>query len=107
MQAEMIVTNAKVLTMDEGRPRAEAVALAGGRILAVGDAAEVEALAGPGTPVIDAGRADAVAGVRRKPPAPGAGRQRADAVATGRRGGVRGAGGGVPGLCGGPRGCRC
>jgi predicted amidohydrolase YtcJ len=55
MQAELIVTNAKVLTMDEGCPRAEAVALAGGRVLAVGSRAEVEALAGPGTKVVDAG----------------------------------------------------
>lgn len=53
--AEMIITNAKVLTMDEGSPRAEAVALAGGRILAVGARAEVEALAGPGCRVVDAG----------------------------------------------------
>ena len=55
MVAEMIITNAKVLTMDEARPRAEAVALAGGRILAVGSRAEVEALAGPGCRVVDAG----------------------------------------------------
>ncbi|MEZ5796954.1 MAG: amidohydrolase [Paracoccaceae bacterium] len=55
MQAETIVTNAKVLTMDPERPRAEAVAMAGGRILAVGSAAEVGALAGPQTRVIDAG----------------------------------------------------
>ena len=55
MQAEMILTNAKVLTMDESRPRAEAVALGGGRILAVGSRAEVEALAGPDTRVVDAG----------------------------------------------------
>ncbi len=55
MQPEMIITNAKVLTMDEGRPRAEAVAFAGGRILAVGSRAEVEALAGQGTRVVDAG----------------------------------------------------
>ena len=55
MQAEMIVTNAKVLTMDSSQPRAEAVALAGGRILAVGGRAEIEALAGPGTKLIDAG----------------------------------------------------
>jgi predicted amidohydrolase YtcJ len=54
MAAEIIITNAKVLTMDEGHPRAEAVALAGGRILAVGNRAEVEALAGPGAHVIDA-----------------------------------------------------
>jgi len=53
--AEMIITNAKVLTMDEGRPRAEAVALGGGRILAVGSRGEVEALAGPGVRVVDAG----------------------------------------------------
>jgi hypothetical protein len=46
VKAEMIITNAKVLTMDEERPRAEAVALAGGRILAVGSREEVEALAG-------------------------------------------------------------
>jgi predicted amidohydrolase YtcJ len=55
MTPEMILTNARVLTMDGTRPRAEAVALAGGRILAVGGRAEVEALAGPGTRLIDAG----------------------------------------------------
>jgi predicted amidohydrolase YtcJ len=55
MSAEMIVTNARVLTMDPGRPRAEAVAVAGGRILAVGSRAEVAALAGPSTRVVDAG----------------------------------------------------
>ena len=55
MGAEMIVTNARVLTMDPKRPRAEAVALAAGKVLAVGSRAEVEALAGPGCRVIDAG----------------------------------------------------
>ena len=55
MQAEMIITNAKVLTMDPAHPRAEAVALGGGRILAVGSRAEVEALAGPGCKVMDVG----------------------------------------------------
>jgi predicted amidohydrolase YtcJ len=54
MSAEMIITNARVLTMDDRQPRAEAVALAGGRILAVGSAEEVEALAGPGCRVLDA-----------------------------------------------------
>lgn len=53
MQAELIVTNARVLTMDPARPRAEAVAVAGGIILAVGSRAEVEGLAGPQTQVID------------------------------------------------------
>ncbi|MDZ4277091.1 MAG: amidohydrolase [Erythrobacter sp.] len=55
MAVEMIVTNARVLTMDAGRPRAEAVAVAGGKIVAVGSAAEVASLAGPETRVIDAG----------------------------------------------------
>jgi predicted amidohydrolase YtcJ len=52
--AEMIITNARVLTMDEARPRAEAVALGGGRILAVGSKSEIAALAGPATRVVDA-----------------------------------------------------
>jgi predicted amidohydrolase YtcJ len=55
MNVDMILTNAKVLTMDEARPRAEAVALASGKIVAVGSADEVAALAGPATKVIDAG----------------------------------------------------
>jgi hypothetical protein len=53
MTADLIVTNARVLTMDRGRPRAEAVALEGGLIRAVGGRAEVERLAGPATRVID------------------------------------------------------
>ena len=51
----MIITNAKVLTMDEGAPRAEAVAVAGGQIIAVGSADEVGKLIGAATKVIDAG----------------------------------------------------
>ena len=55
MAVDMIITGARVLTMDEGRPRAEAVAVAGGRIVAVGTDAEVTALAGPETQVVQAG----------------------------------------------------
>ena len=55
MQADLIVTNAKVLTMDAGHPRAEAVAVRAGRVQAVGTAAGIAALAGPETRVIDAG----------------------------------------------------
>ena len=55
MAADMIITNAKVLTMDEDHPRAEAVALAGGRILAAGSRADIEALILPGCKVVDAG----------------------------------------------------
>jgi predicted amidohydrolase YtcJ len=52
--AELIILNAQVLTMDVASPRAEAVALQGNRILAVGDSATLHALAGPDTRIIDA-----------------------------------------------------
>lgn len=54
MTPDLIITNARALTMDPDRPRAEAVAIGGGRILAVGSRIEVERLAGPDTRVIDA-----------------------------------------------------
>lgn len=53
--ADLILTHAHVLTMDPAHPRAEAVAIAGAQILAVGSTAEIAALAGPGTRIIDAG----------------------------------------------------
>ncbi|WP_181704911.1 amidohydrolase [Chthonobacter rhizosphaerae] len=49
MTADLIITDARVLTLDPDRPRAEAVAVKDGRILAVGSTGEVLALAGPGT----------------------------------------------------------
>ena len=55
MPVDLIVTHARVLTMDKDRPRAEAVACDGGQIVAVGAAGEIAALAGPETRVIDAG----------------------------------------------------
>jgi len=54
MHGDLILTNARVLTMDPAYPRAEAVAIRDGRILAVGTAPGVAALAGPDTRVIDA-----------------------------------------------------
>ncbi|AGT10908.1 amidohydrolase [Paracoccus aminophilus] len=52
--ADLILTHARVLTMDPDRPRAEAVAVAAGKILAVGTAAEIAAFAGPETRIIAA-----------------------------------------------------
>lgn len=52
--ADIIILNARVLTLDEDRPRAEAVALADGHILAVGTAAQMEPFRGADTKVIDA-----------------------------------------------------
>jgi predicted amidohydrolase YtcJ len=52
--AEIIIVNACVLTLDDDNPRAEAVALADGLVLAVGGRSEIETLKGEGTQVIDA-----------------------------------------------------
>ncbi len=51
--ADLVLTGGTVMTMAPEQPRAEAVAVRGGRIAAVGSAAEVGALIGPGTKVID------------------------------------------------------
>jgi predicted amidohydrolase YtcJ len=47
--AEAIYSGGPILTMVDARPVAEAVAVRGGRIVAVGSRAEVEATRGPGT----------------------------------------------------------
>lgn len=52
--ADLIVTNAKVWTVDKVRPQAEAFAVVGDRIVAVGSAAEMDAWHGPQTKVVDA-----------------------------------------------------
>jgi predicted amidohydrolase YtcJ len=52
--ADLIITNAKVWTVDKTRPRAEALAVLGERIVAVGSAAEMDAWHGPETKVLDA-----------------------------------------------------
>src|SRR5438477_4460484 len=54
--ATLIVTNAAVYTVDKQHPKAEAVAVIGDRIVAVGSSAEIELWRGAGTKVIDAGR---------------------------------------------------
>ena len=53
--ATLIVTNAAVYTVDKQRRKAEAVAVIGDRIVAVGSHAEIELWRGPETKVIDAG----------------------------------------------------
>jgi predicted amidohydrolase YtcJ len=53
--ADLIITNAKVWTVDKANPTAQAVAVLGDRIVAVGSKADVESLRGPATKVIDAG----------------------------------------------------
>jgi len=52
--ADLVFTNAKVWTVDDRMPSAEAVAVIGERIVAVGSAKDIEAWRGPSTRVIDA-----------------------------------------------------
>ncbi len=61
---DRILVNGVVHTMDETRPRAEAVAMTGGRITAVGSTAEVLASKGPQTEVIDLRGATVVPGLK-------------------------------------------
>ena len=52
--ADLIITNARLLTMNKANLRAESLAIAGNRILAVGSNADMKALKGSHTRVIDA-----------------------------------------------------
>ena len=51
-KAELLVVGS-VITMNEAQPRAEAVAVAGGRILAVGSRSDLESFVGPGTTTVE------------------------------------------------------
>jgi predicted amidohydrolase YtcJ len=53
--ADLVVKNARIWTVDEARPEAQALAVLGGRIVAVGADADVLAWAGARTKVVDAG----------------------------------------------------
>ncbi len=52
--ADVIITNAKIWTVDKAHPQAEAVAVLGDRIIAVGTSAEIDTWHGPQTKVFDA-----------------------------------------------------
>ena len=53
--ADLVIRHARVLTLDAGSQIAQAVAIRGDRILAVGTDDEIQRLIGPGTKTIDAG----------------------------------------------------
>lgn len=53
--ADLIITHAKVWSVDKAHPSAQAVAVLGDRIVAVGSAADVDAWRGPHTHVLNAG----------------------------------------------------
>jgi predicted amidohydrolase YtcJ len=60
--ADIIVVNANVCTVDPKRPRAQAFAIRGGRFIAVGSTVDIRALAGKETQVFDAQRMTIVPG---------------------------------------------
>lgn len=54
LSADLVIVNANVRTLDKARPLAEALAVYGNRIAAVGTSAEIRRLAGAKTRIIDA-----------------------------------------------------
>ena len=53
MQADLLLFNGRVYTMDPAQPRAQALAIAGNQILAVGSDVELRPLLGPGGSALD------------------------------------------------------
>ena len=60
--SSLVVTNARVITVDPRNPRVEAFAVANGRFTAVGSNAEIRTLVQPGVPTWDAAGATIVPG---------------------------------------------
>lgn len=63
LHADMILSNGKIATMDEGTPFVEALAIRDGRIAAVGSTDAMMELSGPDTVVRDLGGATAIPGI--------------------------------------------
>lgn len=55
IEPELILYNCNAMTVDEAQPRAQAVAIAGGRFLAVGTNDEIRPMSKPGTRQVDIG----------------------------------------------------
>jgi predicted amidohydrolase YtcJ len=62
-RADMLLTNGRIVTLDEGCPEARALAIHGGRVLALGNEAELAQLVDAHTQVIDLHGALAVPGL--------------------------------------------
>ena len=56
VNTDVIITNARIYTVNPHQPWAEAIAITGGKIVAVGDRKRIEGLRTPNTRVIDAGQ---------------------------------------------------
>ena len=62
LDADLVVFNAKVYTVDESAPRAEAFAVKANRFVAVGKTADIKELIGKGTQTFDAQQMTVVPG---------------------------------------------
>jgi predicted amidohydrolase YtcJ len=51
--ADLVLTNGKIVTVEDGMPEAQAIAIAGDRIAALGSSADIKRHVGPKTQVID------------------------------------------------------
>src|SRR5690606_11941284 len=51
--ADLVLTNGRIVTVDDAVPEAQAVAITGDRIVAVGSARQIRAHIGPDTEVLD------------------------------------------------------
>lgn len=60
--ADIVILNGNLITFDSAQPKAEAVAITGGMITAVGSTKDIRDLAGPSTRVVDAGGATVLPG---------------------------------------------
>jgi predicted amidohydrolase YtcJ len=61
--ADTLIVNGRIATLDPRQPNAEAIAIRGERIVAVGNPGEIEKYKGPNTRVIDAGRRIVIPGL--------------------------------------------
>ncbi len=51
--ADLVLTNGRVVTVEESQPEAQAIAITGDRIVAVGSSADIRPYVGPATKVVD------------------------------------------------------
>ncbi|PYB69856.1 amidohydrolase [Rhizobium wuzhouense] len=63
VSADLIIINGRIISMEPAQPQAEALAIAGGRILAVGSNSEISGYRTGETRVIDAGGASVTPGI--------------------------------------------
>jgi len=51
--ADLVLTNGRIVTVEDGQPEAEAIAISKDKIQAIGSAADIKSMIGPSTQVID------------------------------------------------------